>query len=245
MTSSDPALSQAPLQADGISVARWFGFYAILLAAALVPLWMLLQQHGASWHQWRHDFKATFAATPADIKLLVMLIYLSLCTTLLPLPTGWLITAMATQEAAIASELWSTTLIVATVGAIGSTIANLNDYHLFTWMLRSRRLGHVRDTRTFQASEKWFQRAPFFILTLFNLIPIPVDVIRLLAIGCRYPRLKFAAANFIGRFGRYAVFAFVTYWFKLGWVAPVSLLALATVLALGKLLLPKRKEQRA
>jgi membrane protein YqaA with SNARE-associated domain len=168
------------------------------------------------------------------VKLIFFGSYLSLCTTFLPLPTGWIVAAVATREAAVGSNAWTTTLLVATVGAIGSTIANLNDYHLFTWMLRSHRVAKIRHTKLYEKSAMWFSRSPFFLLVVFNIVPIPVDVVRILATTYRYPRGPFAAANFIGRFLRYAVIAFVTYWWNLGYVAVLALLALAVVLAAVK-----------
>ncbi|MGA2266768.1 MAG: hypothetical protein ABSH10_10130, partial [Phycisphaerae bacterium] len=117
---------------------------------------------------------------------------------------------------------------------LGSTIANLNDYYISTAMLRLHRIAAVRQTRTYHAAAKWFAKWPFSIVLIFNIVPIPVDVIRMLATVARYNRAAFAAANFIGRFFRYAVIAFVTYYWNLGWIAPVALLVLAAVLGIGR-----------
>jgi membrane protein YqaA with SNARE-associated domain len=245
---------------DGIRIRNWLGFYVLFLVACLLAIVLLPDRSGEAWRDWTlvwqnfrevvhghgqprptwHDcaesFQRAFNITAPTIKLLVVVIYLSMATTLTPLPTGWVVAGMATQGAAIASNVWSVTLIVGLAGALGSTVANMNDYYFWTWLLRSRRVAKVRSARWYAASAKWFSRSPFMILTIFNLIPIPVDVIRLLAISYRYSRLKFAAANFLGRFVRYGVFAFVTYWFHLGWIAPVALLALAVVLGIVKML---------
>ncbi len=253
-------IEPVPFLPDGVSVRRWFLFYVVFLAAAVLAIVMLLDSsgevwgnwalvwqkfcgvlHGHSqprptWHEFADAFQRAFALTAPAIKLLVVVIYLSMATTLTPLPTGWIVAGLATQGAAIAADVWSVTLIVGLAGALGSTVANMNDYYFWTWLLRSRRVAKVRTARWYAAAAKWFARSPFMILTIFNFIPIPVDVIRLLAITYRYSRLKFAAANFIGRFVRYAVFAFVTYWFHLGWIAPVALLALAAVLGIVKML---------
>lgn len=220
---------------DGISVARWFAIYALLVLAAAVPLAALISAEGWTWDAWVQRTAETFAATGAGIKLLGFAIYLSICCTFCPLPTGWIVAGVATRQAAVTGELWSTVLVVAAVGGAASTVANLNDYHLFTWMLRNRRVAGVRKSRVYRASAKWFARAPFSILVVFNVIPIPVDVVRMLATTYRYPRVPFAAANFVGRFLRYGVIAFVTFWWDLGWVAVVALLALAVVLAAVRL----------
>ncbi|HUS47093.1 MAG TPA: hypothetical protein VNA25_02705 [Phycisphaerae bacterium] len=229
-------LAASLLLPDDISVRRWFAVYAIFLLACGVPLAILLIRQPWLWSQWVEQFTATFRATSPAVKLLVMAVYLSACTTFFPLPTGWLIAAVATRQAAVGGGLWSTVLLVAGIGAAASTVANLNDYHLFTWMLRHHRISRVRHTRVHDAAARWFARSPFLLQVLFNIIPVPIDVVRMLASSCRYGRHGFAAASFIGRFIRYGVIAFVTYWWNLGWIAVVALLGLAIVLGLVRLL---------
>jgi len=219
--------------ADGISLRRWFVAYALWLVAACVAL-ATLAPGGGSWTQWLHQPVRTFVAASPAAKLIGFAMYLSLCCTFLPLPTGWIVAALATREAALTGGLASTVLAVALAGALGSTIANLNDYYIFTAMLRLHRVAAVRQTRTYHAAAKWFAKWPFSIVLIFNIVPIPVDVIRMLATVARYNRAAFAAANFIGRFFRYAVIAFVTYYWNLGWIAPVALLVLAAVLGIGR-----------
>lgn len=220
--------------ADGVSLRRWFAFYALFLAAAACPLAVLLADSSWTW-TWRPEQigRQLQAMSPA-IKLLAFLVYISLCCTFFPLPANPVVAALATHEAAITGELWSTVLLVGAVGAAASTIANLNDYHIFTWMLRSHRVAAVRRTRLYVLASRWFARSPFLILVVFNIAPIPVDVIRMLATTYRYPRRAFAGANFVGRFVRYSVIAFVTFWWNLGWIAVAALLAVAVALLLAK-----------
>ncbi|MDY6913140.1 MAG: VTT domain-containing protein [Planctomycetota bacterium] len=234
MTSKHKLAILQPHLPDDVKVRHWFMFYGLLLVAAAVGLWLLISQQPWSWSDWRYETAGTFAATSPAIKLLGFAVYLSLCCTFLPMPTGWIVAGVATQQAAVGTNFWTTMLMVAAAGAAGSTIANLNDYHLFTWILRNRRIAKVRQTKTYNAAARWFARAPFLLLVIFNVIPIPVDVIRMLATTYRYPRVPFAAGNFIGRFIRYGVIAFVTYFWNLGWIAVVALLALAVVLAGGR-----------
>jgi len=227
---------------DDITVKHWIGLYSAYFLVLIVPLILLVGNEPWAWSDWIEHAGETFARTSVPVKLLVMGLYVSMACTFLPLPTGWIIAGLATREAALANGASDSVLIVALLttltvslaGSIGSTMANLNDYHIFTWMLRHHRIAAVRQTRTYQSAAKWFSRAPFFLIVLFNIIPIPVDFVRLLATTYRYPRAPFAAANFVGRFIRYAAIAFVTFWWDLGAVAPIALLALAAALGLGR-----------
>ena len=227
--------------ADEVSVLRWLLFYVVGFIAAVVGVALLLGEQGWQGEASLSGVAEAMREMSPVAKLLVFAMYISLCTTFLPLPTGAVVAAMATREAAVAGWLVGTTLLVATVGALASTVANLNDYHLFTWLLRSRHVAKVRHTKVYDKSAKWFARSPFFLLVVFNVIPIPVDVIRLLAITYRYPRTKFAAANFIGRFIRYGVIAGVTYWLSswrtdAGWIAVLVLLGVAVALGLSRVI---------
>jgi len=237
MEASKPRILQPHLP-DDITVKHWLMLYGVLLVAAVVPLVITASGQGWSLSDWTNSPAETFSQTNVVVKLLVTVIYLSLSGTFIPMPTGWIIAGLATREAAVANGASQsvllvailTTLIVAGVGAIGSTLANLNDYHLFTWMLRHHRIGSVRNTRTYHKAAKWFSRQPFFLILVFNIVPIPVDFVRMLATSHRYPRLPFAVANFLGRFIRYGTIAFITFWWDLGKAAPIALLVLAAVL---------------
>ena len=240
---------------DQISIRRWFAAYACFLALTCGLMAMLLAGgraapakagapppvlRGPAWVHpaWAHRLLEKFTATKPEIKLLGFATYMSLCCTFLPLPTGWIVAALASREAGLAAgispdvlvQAIATALLIGTAGATGSTFANLNDYHLFTLILRSRQVARVRDTRMYHMAARWFARSPLFIMVVFNIIPIPVDVIRVLSAIYRYPRRQFAAAVFIGRFARYGTIAFVTYWWDLGWIAVAALLGLAIVL---------------
>ena len=220
---------------DGVRVRRWLAVYGLFFLAGAAPLAALIVTGDATWDDWRTQFVDTFGAQPSAVKLLALGLYLSLCCTFLPMPTAWIVGAVALPAMAVGWEFWTTTLIVAAVAAAGSTMANLNDYHLFTWLLRHKRIGAVRNTRLYRRSAKWFARSPFAILVIFNIIPIPVDVIRMLATTARYPRLPFAAANFIGRFVRYGVIAGGIYLMGAhGWIAVLVLLGIAVVMGIER-----------
>ena len=238
-TDSAEALVTDPLAGgDGISVRLWFLAYALGLGVAVAAVAIMLSGQQWTWTWSPGEIGRQMQSVSAAPKLLIFGIYVSLCCTFLPMPTNAIVAAVATREAAVTGELRTTVLAVGLVGAVASTIANLNDYHLFTLALRHRHVKRVRHTRLYDVSARWFARSPFAILVIFNIIPIPVDVIRMLAVTYRYPRGPFAGANFVGRLVRYAVIAFVTFHWNLGWVAVVVLLGLAVVLALAKVLPP-------
>ena len=219
---------------DDITVKHWLIAYVVMLAAAVTSMVLLIASDGVGWESWKHDVQGTFINASVPIKLLGFGIYMSLCCTFLPMPTSWIVAAVATRDAAVGDGVLGTVAMVAIVGAAASTIANLNDYHLFTWILRHGKIAKLRNTRTYRKAALWFSRSPFWILVIFNLIPIPIDIIRMLAITYRYPRLPFALANFLGRLIRYTILAFVIYWWNLGWYAVVALLGLAVVLGGGR-----------
>jgi membrane protein YqaA with SNARE-associated domain len=218
-------------------VLRWFAIYAVILTAAGIWLWVLLSaQDSAAFGSWG-QFKNSLPAMPQAAKLLTFAIYVSLGCTFLPLPVNWIVAAVATQTVAVGTGLWDTVLIVGLIGAVASTIANLNDYHLFTWMLRSHRIASVRHTRIYDVAARWFDKSPFFLVAVFNILPLPVDVVRMLAATHRYPRLPFAAANFVGRIIRYATIAYLVYYFELSVeTAMLIMLALAVAMLLIKVL---------
>jgi membrane protein YqaA with SNARE-associated domain len=224
---------------DGISVVRWFALYGTLLAAAAIGLWMILAAQTTAWFapwQWT-QFKASLPEMPQAAKLLAFAICASLGCTFLPLPVNVFVAAVATRDLSVGTGLWDTVLLVGLVGAIGSTLANLNDYHLVTWILRIRHVAKVRNRRFYEIAARWFDRSPFFLVAIFNVLPIPVDVVRILAATHRYPRIPFAAANFVGRFIRYSIIAYLIYAFELSIeTAILIMLALAVAMLIVKIL---------
>jgi len=243
---SHDKLTVVEMGPDRLSVKRWLLVYALYLAALLVPTAILLRDLNGPWRAlFAHPGEFTAAGEQA-LKVLLFAIYISLACTFLPLPTGWLAAALATRDVGLSQNVWMATALVASVGAAGSVVANLHDYHLFTWVLRHRRIAQIRRTHLYRRAAKWFSRRPFALLVAFNVLPIPIDVVRMLAATYRYPLRRFAAANFIGRWFRYAILAFVT--FELGshgWVAVLTLLAAAVILGVARAVQGIRREPAA
>jgi membrane protein YqaA with SNARE-associated domain len=136
------------------------------------------------------------------------LAYMSMACTFLPLPTtGLILWVASTRPGMPGMDPW----LVAAVGAVGTMIANLNDYHIISGMLRFRRVQRIRQNAFVHDAIKLFARAPFVTLMLFAFFPVPVDVVRLLAIEHGYSRVRFSLAYFLGRFPRYLLLAI---WFE-------------------------------
>ena len=219
-------------ESDGLSVKRWLAVYLTYLLALVIPASVMLDRLGVSWREFFADPGGVTESAEPVLKLLIFAIYVSLASTFFPLPTGAIVSAVALQQFAPSPNIWITTLLVASVGAFASTVANLHDFHLFTLVLRHRHIARVRGTKFYDRAARWFGQRPFALLVIFNILPIPIDVIRMLAATYRYPLRPFAAANFIGRWIRYAVIAAFTFVMgDQGWLIAAALLAVAIILA--------------
>lgn len=174
--------------------------------------------------------------------LAVLFGYLSLACTFLPLPTAWIViwAAAPVEGGGLGLDPW----VVATVGAAGTAIANMHDYYLLTFLYRYRPVRQVRATRLYRRFAAWYGKAPFGTLAAASFLPIPVDVVRLLAISEGYNRLKFAAGSLVGRWPRYLLFAILADAFQLGWQWVVGVLGATVCLGLWRGLPPLVKHIR-
>ena len=152
-------------------------------------------------------------------------------------------------------------LAIATVGAVATAVANMHDYYIVTflygyqpvsrrwdtrwylrlmkaWYMRHQPVRRIRTTRWYGRAAAWYNRAPFGTLAAASFLPIPIDVVRLLAISEGYPRLRFALGSVVGRWPRYFLVAFLADQFKLGWQWAVGIGGAAVVLAAARGLPP-------
>lgn len=215
-----------------IRVLPWFAAYTGLFAAGLGVLVVGMAMDEQSWADWRADPLAALRATNGWVKLLAFGLYISLCCTFLPLPTTGVVAAVSIRDVAVADGMVATALGVGAVGGLASMVANLNDYHAFVLLMRRRRVARIRGAGFYRKAVAWFNRSPMVLLTAMNLVPVPADIaMRMLAAASGYSRVRFAAANFIGRFLRYAVVAGSIYALgDAGWLAMGVLLAAAVLI---------------
>jgi membrane protein YqaA with SNARE-associated domain len=179
-----------PRTTRDISARRWIASFAAFLAVAGI-LYLLSREV---------ESLARFEVQ------LVLLLYTSVACTFLPLPTAWIILWAARETDPISASL---------IGVAGTCIANLHDYYIFNFLFGLDRIGKVRSRSFYRSAVKWFERAPFLTLTVASFVPIPIDVVRILAVSTGYSRLRYTLATFTGRLPRYALLAWLGYELKL------------------------------
>lgn len=199
--SPNPALTRSAYAATP-TVARlrgmrlWFGIYLTWMIGLFA---VALRMFG--------HYEAGDASAAAVWLLALTGFYVSLCNTLLPLPTAWIILLAASDDVLLFdSALWRIAA-VAVLGGTATMMANLNEYHVLGYFFRARLGDRIRHTDVYRWAVRWFDVSPFQTLALIAFIPIPVDFVRWLAILRRYPRWRFAAACGLGRLPRYALLA--------------------------------------
>ncbi len=125
-------------------------------------------------------------------------------------------------------------VIVAVVGALGTCIANLNDYAILGMLFRHHKVRKIRDIHTYRRLLNFFDRYSFLTLSCAAFLPLPIDPIRLLAISRAYPYWKYIGATFVGRFPRYLLLAYLAK--ELPWKYVLVLFAVLSLPPLIKLI---------
>jgi membrane protein YqaA with SNARE-associated domain len=217
---TDPAAEERELRLlrhERLSLRAWFlPFFAMLAVLAAVY------------------FLSGKGSTTAHVALLFG--YLSLACTFLPLPTAWLVMWMGAPAEGGGCGLHP--LLVATVGAMGTAVGNLNDYYLLTFLYQYKPVQKIRAYGWYRKVAAWYNRAPFGTLAAASFLPIPIDFVRLLAISEGYSRTKFVLGSLVGRWPRYFLFALAADQFKLGWQWIVGIAGATIVLGLWRGLPP-------
>jgi membrane protein YqaA with SNARE-associated domain len=189
-----PPLLIPEIPTKGISIF----LLAFYVTAVIVRLFFL--EGPTFFSTLRHIGTPGYRVPPSDSILFGYFFYMCLACQFIPLPT--------LPPIAFAAKLFSPMLIAA-VGALGTSIANLNDYVILGWLFRHHRVKKVRDMSTYRKLLGFFDRFAFATLSVAAFLPIPVDVVRLLAISRAYNYWKYVAAAFVGRFPRYLLIAYL------------------------------------
>jgi membrane protein YqaA with SNARE-associated domain len=205
-----------------ISTKRWIATFAVIIITA-GALYLLSREVDSLS---RYEL------------LLLLLLYTSVACTFLPLPTAWIVLWVARE---------TDPLGVALIATAGTCIANLHDYYILNYLFSLDRIGKVKKTRFYLKAVKWFERAPLMTLAIASFVPIPIDVVRILAVSTGYSRLRYTLATFAGRFPRYLLLAYLGYELKLSNKA-IFIVFLATVLigafkGISKLIQKRRADE--
>lgn len=131
--------------------------------------------------------------------------YMCLACTFIPLPTIPPILYISREF---------NPLLVAVLGAIGTCLANLNDYYLITYFSHWQWVKKFRKNRLWSLMVWLFNLQPFLTLSLAAFVPIPIDFVRFLAITNKYNRFLYSLAYFAGRFPRYFMIAYLGYYYQ-------------------------------
>jgi membrane protein YqaA with SNARE-associated domain len=213
------------------SLNYWAWFIPFALVMVPLAAWGVSNLHVTGWT--RDALLTSVQKVDPLARLAIVFSYCSVACTFLPLPTTALVCAAALLDGQHLSPLLLAT-VLATVCTVGTCAANLHDYYLLTALYRYGRVRKVRQKKLYERFARWFRRSPFWTLVAASFIPIPVDVVRLMAISEGYSRVRFTAASFIGRWPRYFLLALFTKQFNLGWQAVLAVLAITAILALSR-----------
>ncbi len=183
----------------------WFVFLVVWLAGLT----------GAALLLWE-SYEGGIAAARGAWLLVLMCFYLSLCNTFVPLPSAWIVLLAASPAYSCLPNVWANVVLVATVSGLATVVANLTEYHLLGYFLGLGLGRRIRGTRVYGWALRWFDWAPFKLLTLVAFVPVPVDAIRWMAILRGYSRWRFGLAYFVGRVPRYFLLAGCSVVFSLG-----------------------------
>ena len=208
---------------DGYRLRRWFAVFLLWVGGlALTGLAAFAR------------YEAGALEAQGVWLMCIALFYLSICCVFFPAPTAWIVMLLAGNEVALIESVPLRVLVVACTCGFATGMANLNEYHVITFLLRYGRAARVRQTRPYQVVARWFGVAPFAVIAVVGFVPIPVDVVRWLAITYRYSRRRFFLAYFVGRTPRYALFAASAVWFNLTWWQILTVQAALVLLAGAK-----------
>ncbi|HDL19497.1 MAG TPA: DedA family protein [Bacteroidetes bacterium] len=95
------------------------------------------------------------------------------------------------------------------LGSIGAAIAAFMEYKVIDFLMRFDRIAKLKQNGKYKKYAGYFDKFSFRSIMIASMIPLPVDVIRLLAITRKYKLWKFLTATFLGRLPRILIFAFL------------------------------------
>jgi membrane protein YqaA with SNARE-associated domain len=107
------------------------------------------------------------------------------------------------------------------------------NWYLYGWVLHGRRAAWLREQRWVQRGVEYFARAPFVTVVVFAFTPLPFWAARGLAILKRYPLTPFMVATAVGRWPRFALYAWLGSAFAIPTVALLVVVVGGAALMIG------------
>lgn len=194
-----PAPALPGLAIPDIPVKKIF-IFLILFYVSVTALRVFIIEGPSFLSTLRGMSKTGIEVPPSPTILFGYFVYMCLACQFFPIPT--------LPPIAFAAKIFHP-MLIAGVGAVGTCIANLNDYVILGWLFRHKKVQKIRDIKTYKRLLTFFDRYAFLTLSAAAFLPIPLDVIRLLAISRAYSFPKYVAATFVGRFPRYLIIAYL------------------------------------
>jgi membrane protein YqaA with SNARE-associated domain len=128
------------------------------------------------------------------------------------IPAHLLISVVAMEPMLFATAASHSYVAVAVVGTAGCLVAIILDYALIGWIVTRRLIREELDDSTFfAAAQRFFGRAPFLVIVVSALLPIPFYPTKILAISRDYPLPRCCLALAIGRLPRFYYLAMIAH----------------------------------
>ena len=156
---------------------KWMGFSFLLLLSSLVSLAVL---------RWAPGYK----------NLVWLYIY--------SIPSHVYISFLPHEPVLLyIGKMYNIVLVVIAAG-LGTLVAGFIDYETLGLALKHRTIKNLYHNRAFyRKAVEWFYKAPFMVIFIAALTPIPYYPIKLLSIASEYPEGKYLCALSAGRIPRY------------------------------------------
>lgn len=124
------------------------------------------------------------------------------------IPAHLLISVLANEIALFAAAKLVPPVAVAVAGTAGCVVAIVLDYALIGWFVNRRMVKtELDDSRGFQMALRFFGRAPFVLILLSAMLPVPFYPVKILGIARDYSLARFVVAIILGRFPRFYLLA--------------------------------------
>lgn len=210
----------------GMEFRVWFwGYCAYLLGLCVVSLL------GFS----RMGFGDRYAFYKCIWLIGLYMFYFSLASTFVPLPTSWFVLFLDSPSGLSFIAPLERVILVALLGSFSTAVSHLNEYYLGNYILQDKSK-FIKETKIYRWASQRFDRYAFWLLFVFNVVPVSADPVRWLAIISRYPRGRFFVSQMLGRFVRYALLGIAAEIFKLTIIQIMVLQVAILAVPLSKLL---------